>query len=109
MFQVIDQNWIVLFTGTYTECTDFINISEGNLTIITGKSKMTFEQFMESVDFKIQMNDYLGEDFRAGQLFIMELFEVHPDIAVQLRGSMLDPTYKHRITEVVKNFVKDRW
>jgi hypothetical protein len=73
------------------------------------RASTTFDLFMKNVNFRIQMNEHLGEDFRAGQLFMMELFEVRPDIAKQLAGSMLDPTFKHRITQVVQTFVKDRW
>jgi hypothetical protein len=70
---------------------------------------MTFEQFMEEVQFKHDMNNYLGEDLRLGQIFFNELCVVRPAIAEEIRGSMLDPFFKHRITQVVSDFVRERW
>jgi hypothetical protein len=70
---------------------------------------MTFEEFIDNVKYQIDLNHYLEKNLREGEMFMLELGKARPDIAQQLAGSMLDPSFKHRITEVVKNFVKDRW
>jgi hypothetical protein len=68
---------------------------------------MTFQEFMEDVLNKY--NDHKNDDIRLGQLFFNELCKTRPEIAEEIRGSMLDPFFKHRITNVVEQFVRERW
>ena len=69
---------------------------------------MNYDQFLNSVH-KIYMAQEPSMDFRLGQIFFNELCTMRPAIAEQLRGSMLDPFYKERITQVVSDFVRERW
>lgn len=69
---------------------------------------MTYDQFLNHVHQTYSTQPVKG-DLRLGQIFFNELCVVRPTIAEELRGSMLDPFYKHRITEVVSNFVREKW
>jgi len=69
---------------------------------------MTYDEFLAHVH-KLYMAQEPSMDFRLGQIFFNELCEIRPAIAELLRGSMLDPFYKERITQVVSDFVQDRW
>lgn len=69
---------------------------------------MTYDEFFDQV-WKTYMAQEASMDFRLGQIFFNELCVVRPAIAEQLRGSMLDPFYKERITQVVSDFVRERW
>lgn len=69
---------------------------------------MNYDQFLNNVH-KIYNSQEPSMDFRLGQIFFNELLIVRPAIAEQLRGSMLDPFYKERITQVVSDFVRERW
>ena len=69
---------------------------------------MTFDQFLEHVDALYQ-NQTVPGDLRIGQIFFNELVVIKPAIAEEIRGSMLDPFFKHRITQVTQDFVKVRW
>lgn len=68
----------------------------------------TYEQFLSDIN-KLHATQPKKGDLRLGQIFFNELCKVRPAIAEQLRGSMLDPFYKERITQVVSDFVKERW
>lgn len=48
-------------------------------------------------------------EIRAGQAYFNLLMQVRPDIATKMRGSLVDPFYKHRVTEVVRQFVAEHW
>lgn len=69
---------------------------------------MTYEQFLSDVLNKYETQPKKG-DLRLGQIFFNDLCVVRPAIAEQLRGSMLDPFFKERITQVVSDFVRERW
>lgn len=69
---------------------------------------MTFQEFHARVLSIHQMQPVPGE-LRLGQVFFNELASIRPDIAEQIRGTMLDPFYKERITNAVGNFVRERW
>lgn len=69
---------------------------------------MTFQEFHARVLSIYQMQPVPGE-LRLGQVFFNELASIRPDIAEQIRGTMLDPFYKERITNAVGNFVRERW
>ena len=85
---------------------------------------MTYDEFYDEV-YKCYMAQEASMDYRLGQIYINmlcevrpkiaeELYfnmlcEVRPKIAEELRGSMLDPFFKHRITQVVSDFVRERW
>ena len=69
---------------------------------------MTYDEFFNAVH-KLYMAQEASMDFRLGQIFFNELLLVRPAIAEQLRGSMLDPFYKERITQVASDFVRERW
>lgn len=69
---------------------------------------MTFEEFLHMVIEKYE-TQLVKDDLRLGQIFFNELCVVRPTIAEELRGSMLDPFFKHRITAVTQDFVRDRW
>ena len=69
---------------------------------------MTYEQFLSDVLNKYETQPKKG-DLRLGQIFFNDLCVVRPEIAEQLRGSMLDPFFKERITQVVSDFVRERW
>lgn len=69
---------------------------------------MTYEQFLSDVLNKYETQPKKG-DLRLGQIFFNDLCVVRPAIAEQLRGSMLDPFYKERITQVTSDFVRERW
>lgn len=69
---------------------------------------MTYDEFLHKVHqmYKYQPNK---GDLRLGQIYFNELAVVRPEIAEAIRGSMLDPFYKERITNVVSEFVRERW
>ena len=69
---------------------------------------MNYDQFLNKVHHLHTTQPVKG-DLRLGQIFFNELCTVRPAIAEQLRGSMLDPFYKERITQVVSDFVRERW
>lgn len=69
---------------------------------------MTYDEFLSDVLNKYETQPKKG-DLRLGQIFFNDLCVVRPAIAEQLRGSMLDPFYKERITQVTSNFVRERW
>jgi hypothetical protein len=69
---------------------------------------MTYDEFLNTVETKF-LNEGAQLDLRLGQIFFNELCVVRPAIAEQLRGSMLDPFFKHRITQVTSDFVRERW
>ena len=71
------------------------------------KQDMTYDEFLVEV-YRAHDYDKLNH-WRLGQYFFNMLCEVRPAIAEQLRGSMLDPFYKERITQVVSDFVRERW
>ncbi len=68
---------------------------------------MTFEEFLHDVIAQYEQRQ--DKSIRLGQLFFNELCIVRPSIAEEIRGSMLDPFFKERITQVVQDFVRDRW
>lgn len=69
---------------------------------------MTYEQFLNNVHKMYDTQPKKG-DLRLGQIFFNELCVMRPAIAEELRGSMLDPFFKERITQVVSDFVRERW
>jgi hypothetical protein len=69
---------------------------------------MTYDEFVDQVH-KTYMAQEASMDFRLGQIYFNMLCELRPDISEVLRGSMIDPFYKERITQVVHNFVSERW
>lgn len=69
---------------------------------------ISFDQFLADV-YKMHENQPVKGDLRLGQIFFNTLISVRPHIAEQLRGSLLDPFYKERITQVVQDFVRERW
>jgi hypothetical protein len=69
---------------------------------------MTYEQFLHHVH-ELHSTQPIKGDLRLGQIFFNELLLVRPVIAEELRGSMLDPFFKERITNVVSDFVRERW
>ncbi len=69
---------------------------------------MTFDQFIDHVDTLYQTQDVSG-DLRIGQIFFNELLVIKPELAEKIRGSMLDPFFKHRITQVTQDFVRANW
>lgn len=69
---------------------------------------MTYEEFYDEV-YKCYMAQEASMDYRLGQIYFNMLCEVRPKIAEEIRGSMLDPFFKHRITQVVSDFVRERW
>ena len=69
---------------------------------------MTYDEFYDEV-YKCYMAQEASMDCRLGQIYFNMLCEVRPKIAEELRGSMLDPFFKHRITQVVSDFVRERW
>jgi len=68
----------------------------------------TYDDFHKHIE---ELYSILPEpkQYRLGQLYFNKLLEIKPHIANELRGSMLDPFYKERITSVVSNFVRERW
>ncbi len=68
---------------------------------------MTFEEFLHNVITQYEQRE--NKSLRLGQMFFNELCVVRPVIAEEIRGSMLDPFFKERITAVVQDFVRDRW
>ena len=69
---------------------------------------MNYDQFLNHVH-QLHTTQPVKDDLRLGQIFFNELCVVRPHIAETLRGSMLDPFYKERITAVVSDFVRERW
>ena len=69
---------------------------------------MTYDEFHHQV-VMVHASQPVKGDLRLGQIFFNNLCTVRPHIAEQLRGSMLDPFYKERITQVVQDFVRERW
>ena len=69
---------------------------------------MTYDEFLLQIHSKYD-NQENPKALRLGQMFFNELLTVRPNIAKELRGSMIDPFVKERITEVVSNFVRERW
>lgn len=71
-------------------------------------ANISFDQFLADV-YKMHETQPVKGDLRLGQIFFNNLCTVRPHIAEQLRGSMLDPFFKERITQVVQDFVRERW
>lgn len=69
---------------------------------------MNYDQFLAQVH-KEHAEQPVKGDLRLGQIFFNKLCEIRPNIANELRGSMLDPFFKERITNVVSEFVRERW
>lgn len=69
---------------------------------------MTYDEFHRMVVLTHATQPKKG-DLRLGQIFFNELCVMRPAIAEELRGSMLDPFFKERITQVVSDFVRERW
>jgi hypothetical protein len=69
---------------------------------------MSYDEFLARVHIahQVQVNK---ESLRLGQIFMNDLHIARPIIEEQLRGSMLDPFFKERITQVVSDFVRERW
>lgn len=66
---------------------------------------MTYDEFLDHVTDTWSCSINL----RLGQVFFNELCKLRPDISEVLRGSMLDPFFKERITQVTSDFVRNRW
>ena len=69
---------------------------------------MTYDEFHHKV-VMVHASQPVKDDLRLGQIYFNMLCEVRPKIAEEIRGSMLDPFFKHRITQVVSDFVRERW
>jgi hypothetical protein len=69
---------------------------------------MNFDQFLNHIH-ELHSTQPVKGDLRLGQIFFNELCVVRPAIAEEIRGSMLDPFFKERITQVVSDFVRERW
>ena len=69
---------------------------------------MTYDEFHHQV-LMIHASQENKDDLRLGQIYFNMLCSLRPDISEQIRGSMLDPFFKHRITQVVSDFVRERW
>lgn len=69
---------------------------------------MTYDEFHHMV-VVTHVNQPVKGDLRLGQIYFNELCVVRPAIAEQIRGTMLDPFFKERITQVVSDFVRERW
>jgi len=70
---------------------------------------MTYDEFHHMVMVTHASQHSVEGDLRLGQIYFNELCVVRPAIAEELRGSMLDPFFKERITQVVSDFVRERW
>lgn len=69
---------------------------------------MTYDEFHSRVVLAHETQQFKGE-LRLGQIYFNLLREIKPSIAEELRGSMLDPFFKERITQVTSDFVRERW
>jgi len=69
---------------------------------------MTYDEFHHKV-VMVHASQPVKDDLRLGQIYFNMLCEVRPVIAEEIRGSMLDPFFKERITQVVSNFVRELW
>lgn len=69
---------------------------------------ITYDEFHHKVVMVYASQPVKG-DLRLGQVYFNMLCELRPDISEVLRGSMIDPFFKERITQVVHNFVSERW
>ena len=69
---------------------------------------MTYDEFLARVHIE-HMDQPVNGDLRLGQIFFNKLSDVRPAIAEEIRGTMLDPFFKQRITQVVSDFVRERW
>lgn len=69
---------------------------------------MTYNEFHAQVELAYNTQQFPGE-MRLGQIYFNKLHSLRPDISKELRGSMIDPFFKERITQVVHNFVSERW
>lgn len=69
---------------------------------------MTYDEFHSQVVTAHATQPVKG-DLRLGQVYFNMLCELRPDISEVLRGSMLDPFFKERITQVTSDFVRERW
>lgn len=69
---------------------------------------MTYDEFHTQVVTAHTTQPVKG-DLRLGQVYFNMLCELRPDISEVLRGSMIDPFFKERITQVVHDFVRERW
>jgi len=71
-------------------------------------ANITYEEFLADVHQNYE-NQSGEDDLRLGQIYFDMLCSVRPWIAEQLRGSKLDPFLMERITQVLSNFVRERW
>jgi hypothetical protein len=74
---------------------------------MTVKTYVEFEELVEK-RFK-EYEELEAGRMRMGQVYFNTLDEVRPGIAKKLRGSMIDPFHKTRITPPVRNFVLENW
>jgi hypothetical protein len=71
---------------------------------------MTYQEFEKLVNEQFDRYEKTSPgDWRIGQVYFNMLFDIRPDIAEEMRGSIVDPFFKRRITEVVRDFVIERW
>lgn len=71
-------------------------------------ANISYDKFLADVYHLHETQPNKG-DLRLGQIYFNLLCSIRPAIAEELRGSMLDPFYKERITNVLSEFVKERW
>ena len=69
---------------------------------------MSYDDFLHKVNEMHRDQPHKGY-LRLGQIFFNELLTIKPALAEELRGSMLDPFFKERITQVTSDFVRERW
>jgi hypothetical protein len=69
---------------------------------------MNYDEFLNRV-YNLHETQPIKGDLRLGQIYFNLLCEVRPTLAEEIRGSMLDPFFKERITKVVSDFVRERW
>ena len=69
-------------------------------------SQFTYEQFVEKVD---RVHKTANVQWRYGQAYFNVLTSVRSDIAESLRGSLLDPFHRDKVSDETEKFVKSRW
>jgi hypothetical protein len=70
----------------------------------------TFEEFEIIAQSRFENEKKSSpETCRVGQTYFNTLNEIKPGIASEILGTAVDPFYKNRITQVVRDFISDRW
>jgi hypothetical protein len=80
------------------------NNTENNTT-----KYISYNEFIANVSIDYEMIKKAGSKLRYGQVYFVELDDLHPEIAEQIRHSPLDPFYHDKASTDTHAFVESLW